>query len=172
VLESQPIDRYHIINTRRNAMILTTLNALSQQADLTPEFEKAIKFLSRPDLDDMPDGRVDIDGDKVYALIQTKPSIEIKDLIEVEGHKRYIDIHYISKGEEIIGWINSDGIEPAGAYQEIKDVWKTIVPKKNLTMAKLSTGLLMVCYPSDAHAPLLLEDECKLIRKYVMKVAV
>jgi YhcH/YjgK/YiaL family protein len=153
-------------------MILTSLESLQNQLNIKPGYEKAIKFLQQQDLDKLPDGRIDVDGDKVYALVQTKPSKPISSLIEVEAHKKYVDFHYLFAGEEIIGWGNTAGLEPAGAYVEEKDYWKTKVALEKMTLARLAAGLVMVCFPEDAHAPLLLEGNSREIRKYVMKVKI
>jgi biofilm protein TabA len=153
-------------------MILTQIGQLPEQIEMTPRFEIALQFLHRQDLGDLPDGRIDLDGDKVYALVQSVVSKPLDEEIEVEGHKKYIDIHYLPAGREIIGWVYGEGIEVEGTYDGGKDVWKARVPKGQVTLVKLSAGQLLVCFPTDAHAPRLLESPGVPLKKIVMKVAV
>ena len=96
-------------------MIVTTLNQVFEQIKMTRELEIAFRFLHRDDLASLADGRVELDGDRVYALVQSVTSKPVGQEIELEGHKKYIDIHYLPVGKEIIGWINAGGPEPEGS---------------------------------------------------------
>ena len=58
-----------------------------------PRFAKAFEFLRRPDLADLPDGRHEIDGDEIFAMISS-PALKPFGTGKVESHRKYIDIHY------------------------------------------------------------------------------
>ena len=51
----------------------------------------------------MPAGRVDIDGDNVYALVLDRPCNPEYNAY-FESHREYLDIHYVADGEELMGW--------------------------------------------------------------------
>ena len=79
-------------------MIIDTLAESQLIYPLHPSFEQAFTFLRSTDLKSLPTGRISIDGDAIYALVQeyqTKPVDQGK----WESHKRYIDIQYIVSGE-------------------------------------------------------------------------
>ena len=51
-------------------MIVTDLIHFERQVPLTPALRRAVEFLRRPDLASLSEGRVEIDGEKVFALPQ------------------------------------------------------------------------------------------------------
>ena len=55
-------------------------------------------------------GRYDIDGDKVYVLVQEYVSKTI-DNCGLEAHRRYADVQYVAEGFEYFGYA---GLEQAG----------------------------------------------------------
>ena len=79
-------------------MIYDTLENLSNYAALLPGLEKAAAFLSRTDLAQLPDGRVEIDGDRVFANIQTYATKHI-DMRGFEAHRKYVDVQVVIGGE-------------------------------------------------------------------------
>ncbi|MBM2838908.1 MAG: beta-D-galactosidase, partial [Deltaproteobacteria bacterium] len=84
-------------------MVVTDLKHLGHQVSMTDALRNGIDFLLRPDIHLIPDGRVDIDGDRVFALVQRYETV-MTDAPRFEYHRKYIDIQYIVSGEEIIGW--------------------------------------------------------------------
>src|SRR3989337_574170 len=84
-------------------MIVTDINHIEYQVSMTASFKKAIEFLRRPDIHNMADGRVDIDGQHVFALVQRYETVKT-DAPKFEYHRKNIDIQYIGSGGEAIGW--------------------------------------------------------------------
>jgi hypothetical protein len=85
-------------------MYLSNLATLDRDAATLPaNIQKGLKFLAETDIAALPAGRVDIEGDTIFALIQdydTAPKAEKRP----ESHARYIDIQYVFSGREIIGY--------------------------------------------------------------------
>ena len=52
-------------------MVVTNLNSATEQIALSEGLKKAIDFLKDENNHKLPDDRVDVDGDKVYALVQS-----------------------------------------------------------------------------------------------------
>ena len=81
----------------------------------------AFDYLRRTDFSKTPDGRQEIDGDRVYAIVQryrSKPSTEAK----WEAHRRYLDVQYIAEGVERIGYAPlKDGLAVEHDYDSQKD---------------------------------------------------
>lgn len=134
----------------------TTLHLTGKIADaekhcsLHPLFRKAFDFLRRPDLADMPPGRVEIDGERCWANVQEadlKPFSEAK----LETHRRYIDIQAPLTGTECIGIAAMDAAARALPFDTQKDYVLYDGPSEPLI---LEPGDYAVFFPPlGAHAP-------------------
>lgn len=153
-------------------MIVGELSTISEQAALNPRIIQALNFLSNPHLADLPDGRVEIDGDQVFAILSTYHPGPVTESIELEGHRRYLDLQYLAQGEELIGWIPASVVPAKSAYDPEKDVWKASLPAGELAWIRLRRGVGMLLYPDDGHAPQFAPAEPSLVRKVVVKIAV
>jgi biofilm protein TabA len=153
-------------------MILANLEHLSQQVVLTPNMEKAIHFLRRSDVALLPDGQVAIDGDKVFAIVSTYKTRHLGELVELEGHNKYIDVQFLVAGREAMGWIPIEYVPVTVPYDESKDFWNGNLLGEQLTWVKLAAGQAVILYPSDAHAPQSADGVPALVKKIVVKVAV
>ena len=152
-------------------MIVTDLEHADKQLPSSPAFRKALAFLRRGDLAALPDGRYEIEGERVFAMAQryeTAPAAEPR----FEAHRKYIDVQFIADGSEVIGWAPVSGLEITEAYDAEKDVCFGLVKKGLWTPVRLEAGQLAVLYPEDAHAPRLAAGVPAQAVKLVVKVAV
>ena len=161
-------------------MIVTDIKHIEHQVSMTPALKKAIEFLRRPDIHNMADGRVDIDGQDVFALVHRYETVKLvpesfnqgTDALKFEYHKKYIDIQYIVSGKEVIGWVPAEQMTITEAYDLEKDICFGIAPKKEIPIVHLQAGQLAVFYPEDGHAPKLAAGLPSAVFKIVVKVAV
>ena len=80
-------------------MIADILSNLGRYKGLHPNLDTAIDYLLCHPLDNLPDGRIDIDGDKVFLTIQS-PQFRQHD--GYEKHAKYMDIQIaLAEGESI-----------------------------------------------------------------------
>ena len=152
-------------------MIVTDIKHIVHQVSMTTALKKAIDFLQKPDIHDLVDGRVDIDGEHVFALVQRYETV-LADNPRFEYHRTYMDIQYIVSGEEILGWAPAGRMVISEAYDTEKDVCFGTVPKGEITPVYLQSGQLTVLYPEDGHAPKLAAGAPSRVTKIVVKVAV
>ncbi len=152
-------------------MIVTDLNHSDHQAPMTPSLRKAFDYLRGRDIHVLPDGRVDIDGDTVFALVQRYETVRTE-APKFEYHRHYLDVQFIVSGEEIIGWATSETMKITEAYDEKKDICFGTVKKGKWTPVSLQAGQVAVLWPEDAHAPRLATGEPLPVMKIVIKVAV
>jgi len=152
-------------------MLISDLDHIDHQIDRTPGLRKAFAFLRSDSLHGLPDGRVEIDGDRVFALVQRYHTMAL-DSPTFEFHRKYIDVQFIVSGEEIIGWAPLEGITITEAYDAEKDICFGISAKGSWTRAYLEAGQLAVLWPEDGHAPKLVGCAPSLVMKIVVKVAV
>ncbi|OGR45311.1 MAG: hypothetical protein A2X35_03440 [Elusimicrobia bacterium GWA2_61_42] len=152
-------------------MIVSDLERASRRIPPGPGVEKALEFLGRPGLRDLPDGRYEIDGERVFALVQryeTAPAGEP----EFEAHRKYIDLQFLAAGTEVIGWAPLSRLAVTRPYDAQKDVCFGLVTAEERTAVLLKAGQLAVLYPEDAHAPKLAAGAPSQVTKIVIKISV
>ena len=150
-------------------MILDTLTNWRRYAALA-ELREAFEFLEGQTEVCLGSGRVEIDGDRVYALVQAyapKPVEEGR----FESHQRYADIHFICQGSEMLGYAPVSGLAIETPYDPDKDVAFHTKPA-TFTQVALRKGHFAVCYPEDAHMPGCVLDSTEQVVKVVVKVKV
>jgi YhcH/YjgK/YiaL family protein len=147
-------------------MIMDTLARGAAYAALHPAFAKAFAFLRDTDLAALPDGRIELDGDRLYVLVMTLDG-RGQAGAKLEAHRRYIDIQAVIRGEDVMGWsplaacrqaLPFDASGDAGLFGDVPASW-VVVPQ----------GSFAVFFPEDAHAPLAGTGN---VKKAVVKVAI
>ena len=84
--------------------MLTTNITLAEKYDyLSDKFKKAFTFLRETDLASLPIGRTEIDGDEVYASVQSYTTMTVEECA-FESHLEYFDVQYVVEGEECFGY--------------------------------------------------------------------
>ena len=152
-------------------MIVTDLNHIEHQVPMTPDLRKALAYLRRQDVHSLPDGKAEIDGDRVYAIIQRYETIRTGSP-KFEFHRKYIDVQFIASGEETIGWAPVESMTITEAYNADKDICFGKVASGTWTPVRLHVGQLAVLRPEDAHAPKLASCLPSPVMKVVVKIAV
>ena len=84
-------------------MILDTLENIEAYASLNPNFATAFAFLRDTDLAQLPIGKNEVDGDKVYAVGIKGPGRKPDEGL-LETHDKYIDIQLVLRGVDTMGW--------------------------------------------------------------------
>jgi biofilm protein TabA len=151
-------------------MIQDTLDNSARYEALSPRFAKAFAYLRTVD-GTQELGRVDLDGDDVFAIVQTYTT-KPQEKALFEAHRKYIDVQFIYSGREIILWAPLKTMqEETLAYTVEKEaaLWK-LVP--DVTPLHMREGHFSILYPEDAHAPCVEWDGPAEVFKVVVKVAV
>ncbi|MEZ4727596.1 MAG: YhcH/YjgK/YiaL family protein [Caldilineaceae bacterium] len=159
-----------IIDHLQNVQSGFYVNLLSTQGGdpgLAQRLQAAFDYLQKTDLEDVAPGKVEIDGNRVFALIQeynTKPRAQGF----WEAHRQYLDVQYVVKGQEHMGYANLEQLT-AGAYDEAKD----FLPLDGSgSFVLLAAGMFTVFMPQDGHMPGIAVTEPQPVKKVVVKVAV
>lgn len=153
-------------------MIITSLETITSQALISPGIQKALDFLRQTIGKDLPNGRIEIDGANVYALVQsylTKPELAHP---RFEAHRKYIDLQFVVAGKELLGWAPLEKMAATEAYDPTKDVQHGTVATEEAAFVPIAAGRMVVIYPCDAHAPGLVAGQPAPVKKIVIKVAV
>src|ERR1043166_9375254 len=84
-------------------MILDTLNNSAAYNNLNPLFAKAFAFLKTIKESDFDSVKKEIQGDDCFALFFKTEGKGSENMV-MEAHKRYIDIQYVFKGQDLMGF--------------------------------------------------------------------
>lgn len=156
-------------------MIVANLEEIGQVIPAGPcehNLQVAFDYLRTVRDTDLPDGRIEIDGDRVFALVQSYCSVLPGETVALEAHRKYIDVQYIAQGEEAMGWTTTDRLTEDVPFDEAKDIWFGNLPAGDTTFLRLKAGQLAVFFPTDGHTPRLAYLEPLPVKKYLVKVAV
>lgn len=150
-------------------MILDFLTRAERCVCLSPGIAAALRYLQTVDFTAVPDGKVEIDGPQLIANV-ARYQTRLPEQAVWESHRKYIDVQYIVRGKERIGYVpleNAPAVQRS--YDETKDV---IFYEPGRDFLTLRAGQFAIFYPEDIHAPSLAEGEPSDVLKVVMKVAV
>src|SRR4051812_13421544 len=100
-------------------MILDHLDRAGYYAAISPGIARALEAL-RDGIGAKPDGRYEIDGDGVVALVQSYQS-KTTDFAVWETHQRYIDVQFIVEGAERMGCVGIDKACVKQSYDSQRD---------------------------------------------------
>jgi len=148
-------------------MIIDTIGASAAYFKMHPLFVQAFDFLLNTDFSNWTPGKVVLLENKLTATlmdVEGKQPAEAK----LEAHKQYIDIQMVVKGSETMGWSPlSACTHEVAAYDSEKDI--VFFSDSPTTHIKVRSGVFVVFFPTDGHAPCIGEGP---IRKVVIKVLV
>jgi YhcH/YjgK/YiaL family protein len=148
-------------------MILDQLKHADSYSALGERFAKGFAFLRRSDLKSLADGRHEIDGDDVYALVM---ELDLKPLAEGlwEAHRRYADIQYVISGPERMGIADISTLNTSTPYDPKGDAELFIGSGQSVVVPSGSFALFL---PQDGHMPGLRPGEQSAkVKKAVIKV--
>lgn len=148
-------------------MILASLADAAEVEALGPRFAAALAWL-RAAPADLPDGRHEIDGDRVFALAaryETGPSTEKR----FESHRAHADVQLVADGAERILHAPAARLTVAEAHDPAADVTWYAEPSFASSLL-MTAGDLAVFLPGDAHKPGCMAGGRHAVRKIVVKV--
>lgn len=151
-------------------MILDKIENWDKYFDSGSKIYNGIKFIVEQFNESIQDGRYEIKGSDIYAMVQSYMT-DAAENKKLESHRRYIDIQYIVSGKEVLGWLPTEGLKVMTPYSEENDV----VFYHNfdcMSQLVLTPGMFAVFYPSDAHRPGCFLDKPEPVRKIVIKVKI
>ena len=130
--------------------------------------EPAFRFLESHPLEAMEPKRYEVDGERVYATVSVDKTIA-PEKNRFEAHRKYIDLHYLVRGVELIGSAPASALREKQPYAEDKEAALYEVPDK-YRRHLLRPGDFVVFFPGQAHMPWCYAERSEEIRKVVVKV--
>lgn len=130
--------------------------------------ERAFAFLENASVESKAPGRYVIDGDRMYATVVEDKTIAVE-TAQFEAHRKYIDVHYLVRGKEMIGSANPVSLREIKPYApEIEAALYERPAKYKRLMLK--PGEFTIFFPGQAHMPGCYVVKSEEIRKVVVKI--
>jgi biofilm protein TabA len=130
--------------------------------------ERAFDFLETGNVETKPPGRYPLDGDRLYATVVEDKTMAVE-TAQFEEHRKYIDIHYLVRGKEMIGSADPSTLKAKKPYSTEIEAALYERPAKYKQL-QLKPGEFTVFFPGQAHMPGCYLDKSEVIRKVVVKV--
>lgn len=147
-------------------MIFDELNNMRHYKGIHPNLDQALDFLVQHDVatDDL--GRYEIDGNKVFYVIQENTLVQDESQ-KFEFHKRYLDLHILLKGRELIRYALAVDtvIQP---YE--KEIDFASARAKEEVDIYLTPQNFVAFLPNELHQPNGYANQGSKVRKCVVKI--
>lgn len=135
------------------------------------KFEEAFSFIDKALNENLVEGKYEIDGKNLYAVISSYTSKAV-DVAKFEGHQNYIDIQVVMSGVEKLENIEISDATEKVPYNSEKDVTLYENTDGASTLVAKS-GDFAVFFPNDIHKPGMTYGETATeVKKLVVKVRV
>jgi len=149
-------------------MVIDKLKNSKLYENLGERIGKALNYLKETDFSKIENGKYEIEGNDIFAMVNeynTKDATEGK----LESHRNYLDVQYVAKGAEQIGYIPFNEQKPEIDYNIENDV-TFYSGEKSFT--KLEEGMFAIFFPTDIHMPGIKLDVPVKVKKVVVKVKI
>ena len=151
-------------------MILGRLADLDTHSALLPEaLVRSLRALLALDPHALACGRYDLDGERVFALVQDATSRRIEDS-QIEAHATYADVQIPLSVSECFGFaLPQPDLAPCDDQLAERDLAFYPTPETE-AFIDVAPGEYIVFLPGELHRPCTTFDEPAPLRKIVLKV--
>jgi YhcH/YjgK/YiaL family protein len=149
-------------------MIVDRLDNPSPLFHLPERLARALEFLRSTDLRAAPLGRIEIDGDRLFALVQEYTTLRPEQCVW-EAHRKYIDVQFVVTGAERMGYALLSQMREREPYDAARDV-TFFEPANEFVIVR--AGTFAIFGPDDVHSPCHAAGKPQRVRKVVVKAAV
>lgn len=145
-------------------MIICPWKDIKKYASVLPGIEEAVDAVNA--LTTYESGAVHqlSGGNRFFVTAGTTKAPDV-----AEAHRKYMDIQYIVKGKEVMGWADLAACAPDTPFSEEKDIGMYTGPFEFFT---INEGICYVAFPEDVHMPGRHLDVPNDFVKIVVKLAV
>ncbi len=126
-------------------MIICPWKDIKKYASLLPGIEEAFEAVNALTEYENKKTYPLSNGNKFFIAAQGTKEPDV-----AEAHRKYLDIQYIVKGQEVVGWADLDACQPVVEFNEEKDIGMYSGPFSYITIPE---GVCYVAFPEDAHMP-------------------
>jgi YhcH/YjgK/YiaL family protein len=149
-------------------MIIDVLKNADLYREVNSKFNKAFNFLRNMDLLKLNPGKYEVEGTSIYAIVDnyfTRPKEEGL----WEAHHRYIDIQFVVKNKEQMGYANLDQMQNYTEYDQEKDI---LFFKGTGSYFIIPADTFVILTPQDVHMPGIAIEKPEAVKKIVLKILI
>lgn len=150
-------------------MILDEMKNAASYQGILPAITTALEKAAAYTPDNYPGGRVDVDGDDLFLLLNSYETHSPEGAF-LEAHQQYIDVMYMVEGEEIIYVKPTDRLRTITKPYDREGDYLLAELDRDATPVRLGAGQFIVLFPQDAHAPGCYDQTPEAVKKIVAKV--
>ncbi len=152
-------------------MIFDKMDNISDYFEELPLLKKVEEFVADFNHKKFADGTYEIDGKRVFAMVQSYRTKQQTQEMMFEAHKKYIDLQYVVNGMEKIRWAKLDKVDLVEErYSSGGDI--AFYEGDAMFDFTLTKGTFLLLYPEDTHLPGLSAQKDINVRKIVFKIQV
>ncbi len=144
-------------------MIIDCIENIELYENFHKDLKKGFEFALS--LRDKPKGKYECDD--IFAFVQEDVTKEYA-LGKTETHLKYLDVHIMFEGEEILGYENADKLSVETDYDDIAEA---IFYKGELKNIKIEKDMFFILHTKDAHRTCVHIDKETTYKKVVLKLA-
>ena len=154
-------------------MILDSIKNLQQYEALGFDRKKVLEFIEKAQKENLAEGRYELDGEKLFAMIQSYETKNREDCL-YEAHKLYADIQYMMEGCEVIYGANIDILNVVEDRTPDADILFydskiSVVNVEEEAALTVREGSFALFLPQDGHMPCCKYQEKQTVKKIVFK---
>ena len=150
-------------------MIIGMIKDAARYEVLSDRIAEALKWLQTVDTAVLQEGKNPIRGEDIFCSVHFYDTTGA-DSRPWEGHRKYIDIHFIIKGEEIIGISPIDAMQIKKDYDAQTDFIEFEGAAQQQILLK--EGMFLIAFPEDIHKTALqvVPGKACAVKKGIIKV--
>ncbi len=132
--------------------------------------QEILTIFKKTDFKNIETGRHEVRGDDIFFMV-LDASTQKAETAKPEDHEVYIDVQFISEGEEIFGAkLGNEGLIEADAYNPERDI-RFYEPTTAYDKIHFKKDMYIVVWPEDIHIPGLdMPDGPRQVLKVVGKI--
>lgn len=148
-------------------MIVDKLENGTYYYGIGTKIQKALEYLRNTNLAELESGKYQIENYDIYAMVSEYDTKPVEGVLW-EAHKSYIDVQYIIKGSEKMGYTNVGNIKTTIDYDSEKDI---LFGAANGDFVTVEEGMFIIFTPQDGHMPAINIEKPEKVKKVVVKVS-
>ncbi len=148
-------------------MIADALDQAHRYALPDADLGKAFAFIETAVQEGFPEGRYEIDRDRIVGLVQSYATAGFRE-DEWESHDRHADLHAVIAGEETIHWTLPSSLVPEGDFDPLEDA--RMHRGGRGAALPIPTGWFALFLPREPHQPRCTDGAPGRVRKIVVKI--
>ncbi|MBB6479979.1 YhcH/YjgK/YiaL family protein [Spirochaeta isovalerica] len=152
-------------------MLFDSLKKIRRYEVLHEALPAAFDFLEKSDLSSLKEGRYEIDGDRVFALVQEYDTLSSEQKM-MESHRKYMDLQIPISGSEEMGFAYPEQVREIQAYDETVDI--ALFKPESYQTFRVDAGSFAIFHPGELHMPgcSVVSKGSEKVRKIVIKVKI